>query len=94
MNRLLAAAPADIGPATLLATGATQIRAVFAAGQLPGVLVAYMAGIKAAMALGVAACGVAFLVSLASRFDKLDRGGEKKGAGAGEAGVVEGGGAV
>ncbi len=56
----------------VLGTGATQIRDVFSAEQVPGILVAYMAGIKNALAIAIGAVGVAFVVSLFSNFKRMN----------------------
>ncbi|KAK4157152.1 hypothetical protein C8A00DRAFT_40385 [Chaetomidium leptoderma] len=71
MNRLATSAP-TVNPLMLLSTGATQIRQVFPAEVVPGILVAYMAGIKTALAIAVGAVGVAFVVSLFSNFKRLN----------------------
>ncbi|GAB1314464.1 Efflux pump antibiotic resistance protein [Madurella fahalii] len=68
--RLATSAP-DVNAPMLLGTGATQIRHVFPADQIPGILVAYMAGIKTALAIAIGACGLAFVVSLFSNFKRL-----------------------
>lgn len=59
-----------VDPAAVVATGATQIRAVFTADQVPGIVKAYMAGIKVALAIAIGATGVAFLVSLFSSWKR------------------------
>jgi len=56
----------------LIATGATDIRVVFPANQIPGILVAYMAGIKAAFALSIAMVGTAFVISLFSKWGRIN----------------------
>ncbi|MCJ1342025.1 hypothetical protein MMC31_000205 [Peltigera leucophlebia] len=61
-----------VDPAAVVATGATQIRAAFTVDQIPGILAAYMAGIKFALALSIGATGVAFLVSLFSNWTRLN----------------------
>lgn len=66
----------------MVATGATQIRAVFTADQVPGILVAYMAGIKVALAISIGATGVAFLVSLFSSWKTLNMEAHKGAGGA------------
>jgi MFS transporter, DHA2 family, glioxin efflux transporter len=55
----------------VLLTGASELQRVFDAGVLPGVLQAYMQGIKAAFAVGIAFCGIAWLCSLAIPMKKL-----------------------
>ncbi len=71
ISRLATSAP-DVNPLVLLGTGATQIREMFPAEQVPGILVAYMAGIKTTMAIAVGAVGVAFVVSLFSNFKRMN----------------------
>lgn len=66
VNRLIANLPhtaPGIDPTLVLATGASQLRNVFTPEQLPGILEAYMLGIKAAFAVSLAFCGFAFLCS-------------------------------
>jgi hypothetical protein len=60
-----------VDPATVVATGATQIRAMYTADQVPGIVAAYMAGIKVALAISIGGTGVAFLVSLLSSWKRL-----------------------
>lgn len=71
VHKLATSAP-DVDPRVLLGTGATQIRAVFGPEQVPGILAAYMAGIKTALAIATAAVGASFVVSLFSRFRRLN----------------------
>jgi hypothetical protein len=74
VNRLLATLPKmapTVDPALVLATGASELRNVFSTDVLPGVLEAYMVGIKAAFAVGLAFCGTAFLLSFAVPMRKL-----------------------
>ncbi|GAM43478.1 hypothetical protein TCE0_050r18324 [Talaromyces pinophilus] len=51
----------SISPEDLIATGATQLREVFTAEQLPIVLEAYLSGIRAAFTLAIGMTGCAFL---------------------------------
>mgnify|MGYP003624108356 CR=1 FL=1 len=53
----------DITPRLVIGTGATQIRRVFTADQVPHIVLAYMAGIKVTFALVVALTGFACLLS-------------------------------
>ncbi|KAK3685144.1 major facilitator superfamily domain-containing protein [Podospora appendiculata] len=71
LSTVVISAP-GINPLKVLATGATQIRNVFTPEDIPGVLIAYMAGIKVAFALSIGGIGFAFLVSLLSSFKKLN----------------------
>ncbi|KAK2034490.1 major facilitator superfamily transporter [Colletotrichum zoysiae] len=61
-----------VDPALVALTGATQIRDAFPAEAVPGVIRAYMEGLKIAFALSISGAGVAFLVSLGSRWSKLN----------------------
>jgi hypothetical protein len=70
INVLPATAP-GVDPAAVIATGATQIHSAFAADQLPGIVLAYMAGIKVAFALSIGATGVAFLAGLFCSWNRL-----------------------
>ncbi|KAK9414652.1 putative HC-toxin efflux carrier TOXA [Seiridium unicorne] len=70
LSKLAESAP-GIDGATVIATGATQLREVFTAEELPGVLVAYMHGIKAAFAVSVGFAGLSFLSTLLMPWGKL-----------------------
>ena len=73
-NRLLATLPRTapgVNPGLVLLTGASELHKVFPADTLPGVLKAYMVGIKAAFAVAVAFSGTACLCSLAVPVRKL-----------------------
>jgi MFS transporter, DHA2 family, glioxin efflux transporter len=61
-----------VNPALVLATGAAELRNVFPAEVLPGVLQAYMWGIKVAFALAIAGSGMSFVFSLFARWNKLN----------------------
>ena len=62
-----------IDPATVVNTGATDLRKVFSAHQVPGILVAYMRGLKIAFAIGLASTGVAFItITLFQRWNRLN----------------------
>lgn len=55
----------------MLSTGASELHNVFPPDVLPGVLKAYMVGLKAAFAVAVAFSGLAFLSSLAIPLKRL-----------------------
>ena len=61
-----------VDPSAVVATGATEIREAFTAEELPGILRAYMAGIKVSAGIAIGATGFAFLVSLFSRWKRLN----------------------
>ncbi|GKT47369.1 putative efflux pump kojT [Colletotrichum spaethianum] len=62
----------SVDPALVAITGATQIREAFPPEAVPGVIQAYMDGLKIAFALAIVGAGVSFLVSLGSRWGKLN----------------------
>lgn len=74
VNRLLATLPETapgVEPGLVLLTGASDIHTVFPSDVLPGVLQAYMVGLKAAFAVALSFSGLAFLCSLAVPAGKL-----------------------
>jgi MFS transporter, DHA2 family, glioxin efflux transporter len=70
LSRVITTAP-TANPGLVLTTGATELRKVFNAEQLEGILVAYMAGLKVAFAIAIATAGVAFLVAFTPRWESL-----------------------
>jgi MFS transporter, DHA2 family, glioxin efflux transporter len=71
--KVLPSSAPGVDPATVLYTGATDLRKVFSADQVPGILEAYMRGLKAAFAIGLASTGVAFIIIiLFQRWNKLN----------------------
>lgn len=71
VNKLPSSAP-DVDSALVVLTGATEIRSRFTPDQVPGILVAYMAGLKVVFALTIAATGVAFCISLGASWKRLN----------------------
>ena len=74
-NKLISTVPItapDLDPAIVIATGATQIRNAFSPEQVPGVVRAYMEGVKVAFALPIGSTAVGFLVSLLSSWKRLN----------------------
>ncbi|KOS18116.1 putative HC-toxin efflux carrier [Escovopsis weberi] len=64
VNQLLAKLPSTapgVDPALVIATGAVELRNVFSPEELPGILVAYMHGLKAVFAVGIGMAGAACL---------------------------------
>ncbi|EXL90503.1 hypothetical protein FOIG_16254 [Fusarium odoratissimum NRRL 54006] len=85
VNIMLDVLPTDapgVNPLQLLATGATEVRATFPTDQLNGILSAYMSGIEGAFAVGIGGVGLAFVVSLLQRWDRLSREALKESGGA------------
>jgi hypothetical protein len=62
----------QVSQSQLVQTGATEIRYIFDANVIRLVIRSYMDGLKVAFALVIAATGVAFAVSLGSRWSKLE----------------------
>ena len=52
----------EVNPQMVIGTGATQIRHVFPADQVPAIVLAYMAGIKVTLALVVGLVGFTCLI--------------------------------
>lgn len=72
MKVLPHSAPA-INPFIVVKTGATDLRTAFAADLVPGILEAYMRGLKIAFAIGLASTGVAFIIiTLFQRWVRLN----------------------
>ena len=62
-----------VDPASVVSTGATDLRSVFSADQVPGILVAYMSGLKIAFAIGLASTGVAcIIITLFQKWNRLN----------------------
>ncbi|KDN71340.1 putative major facilitator superfamily transporter [Colletotrichum sublineola] len=61
----------DVDPITVIDTGATQIRTMFAADQVSGIVLAYMSGIKVAFAISIGATGLACVISLFCRWKRI-----------------------
>lgn len=70
VGRLRTYAP-EIDPATVIATGATEVRKVFPATALPEILASYMEGLNTAYAIGIAAAGLAAVISLFSKWRNI-----------------------
>jgi MFS transporter, DHA2 family, glioxin efflux transporter len=60
-----------VNPQQLIFTGATQLRSVFPSEQLPGILRAYLDGIKASFAVAIGMTGISFVVSLLVPWKRL-----------------------
>jgi hypothetical protein len=71
MSTLATSAP-NIDPQIVIATGATQIRSAFTPNQVPGIVFAYMAGLKVTFALVVALAGFTCLVGLLAPWKRIN----------------------
>lgn len=62
-----------VDPAAVVGTGAMDLRKFFSPDQVPGILVAYMRGLKIAFAIGLASTGLAFvIITLFQRWNRLN----------------------
>ncbi|KAK5994664.1 putative efflux pump gsfJ [Cladobotryum mycophilum] len=57
----------------VIATGATELRHVFDATQIPGIIVSYMAGIKVAFAIATACAGLSVFIAIFGRWKPASR---------------------
>lgn len=77
LNRLISSLVTNapgVDPQQVVFTGATQLRSVFPSDQLPGILLAYMDGLKASFAVAVGMVGLAFVTSFLVPWKKLSVG--------------------
>ncbi|KAL9039546.1 MAG: hypothetical protein Q9180_002465 [Flavoplaca navasiana] len=78
IQKLPSLAP-EVSPAQILQAGTTEIEELFPADRVPGILLSYMAGLKAAWAMGIALAGVTVMVSFLPQWKSI----KGKGAGGG-----------
>jgi MFS family permease len=71
MLRKLAMTAPEVNPQQVLNMGATQLRDVFSPEQIPGILEAYMAGLKVVFALVIALVSLSFVFALVPKWDNL-----------------------
>lgn len=71
LNQLPVLAP-GIDPITVINTGATDIRGVFPADSVPGIIQAYLYALRAVFAVVMAYAGVAVIFSVGSKWKRLD----------------------
>ena len=60
-----------VDPKTVAATGVTELRNTFSADSIPGIISAYMSGLRVAYAIAIAAAGISVLISFASKWRNL-----------------------
>ena len=73
-NRLLSRVPVTapgVSPGLVVATGATQLRDVFAAKDIQGIIIAYMDGLKISYALAIALAGVSLPVAMFAKWQNI-----------------------
>nr|POE74055.1 putative efflux pump gsfj [Quercus suber] len=72
LNHLPTTAP-GVNPLLVVGTGATNLRNVFSEDQIPGILMAYMQGLKTSFAIGIASSGIAFfIIVIFQRWNRLN----------------------
>lgn len=75
MNQLILKVPLvapSVDPEAVVATGATELRSVFSATQLPGVITAYMSGIRVAFAIVIAGVGISSIFTFFNSWKRLN----------------------
>lgn len=70
LGKLPSTAP-TVDPQKVAATGVTELRNTFPAGTIPGIISAYMDGLKVAYAIAIASVGISVLISFASKWRNL-----------------------
>ncbi|KAJ8122068.1 hypothetical protein ONZ43_g1640 [Nemania bipapillata] len=70
LDKLHTSAP-TVDDAKLIATGASELRSVFTSSELPGVVIAYMHGLKAVFAVAIGFIGIAFLTTFVIPWERL-----------------------
>lgn len=81
MITTLASTAPGIDPAVVLVTGVNQIRTIFTSAQVPYIVAAYMAGLKAVFAIAIGSSGIASLLSLCGSWKKIHAEALKKAGG-------------
>jgi MFS family permease len=71
MTGKLASTAPTVDPATVILTGSAEIRNVFAPDQIPGIVLAYMSGLKVTFALMAGFAGMSFLLSGLQSWKKI-----------------------
>lgn len=71
MTSKLASTAPTVDPATVILTGSAEIRNVFAPDQVPGIVLAYMSGLKVTFALMAGFAGMSFLLSGLQSWKKI-----------------------
>ena len=73
MVKVLPRSAPGLNPLAVVNTGATELRKVFPADQVPGILIAYMRGLKISFAIGLASTGMAFvIITVFQKYNKLN----------------------
>lgn len=72
MTRYITARTSEINLGQLVLTGASEIRDTFTSEQLPLVLDGYMEGLKIVWGMAIAFTGFATLISLTTRWTRLN----------------------
>ncbi len=70
LGKLPITAPSVV-PSTVISVGVTEIRATFEASVVPGIIQAYMDGLKVAYAIAIASAGISVLIASLSKWKNL-----------------------
>lgn len=70
VQKIPSRAPGTV-PASVISAGVTQIRSTFAAASIPGIILAYMDGLKVAYAIALAAAGIAVILGALAKWENL-----------------------
>lgn len=76
VNTLLKTLPRkapNVDPHKVVATGATDLRKVFSPADVTQIIQSYMAGIRVGFAIAIGATGVALLVSMVQRWERINQ---------------------
>jgi hypothetical protein len=68
----------NVNPITVITTGATEIRTAFKSEDVPGVVLAYMKGVKATFAIATGAAGISLLLTMFANWKRLHGGALKE----------------
>ena len=73
-NKMLKEIPKKVpgvSPSLVVATGATDLRNVFSATEIPGILSAYMEGLRVPFAIAIACACVSFLIAFTPKWESI-----------------------
>jgi len=82
MLKVLPREAPNLNPGLVLATGASDIRRVFSPEDVPGIIAAYMEGLRVPFAICIACACLTFVLSFSPRWENI-KGKVKMDAGAG-----------
>jgi hypothetical protein len=71
LTRRLSATAPNVDPNAVVIAGVSQIRQTFSPQDMPGIILAYMDGLKVAYTIAISCAGIAVLISTASKWTNL-----------------------